>query len=345
MIRRPADRVADSATFALRVLDMHPLGPMELLRSATDRPNRQTLRTVVTTRRGTEHVAVKVILGPTEAVAASFAWEHRVTNSLWTIAAGLVRDRELPRNPIVPVLHETPIATEDAVVSVSRFIPDSGSPLTARAWGETLGLLHVIGSTDGARELLRSHPVANALSGLSAVTFLEALDRPDHPFRNDEKLVLEFVHVLRQRTLQAAHLDPEPLLAHRDFHVLNCLTTDEGGLAIDWQEAGWGNRSDDFAWIHLFVERCGGDQQIMKAAQRAYTRAAHRTCPNDDQIRASGQVRELLCLGFSLQNAYRSPQHLEECLIELPVLHDQDAVTDEWHMLFNPAIFEPGLVL
>jgi hypothetical protein len=135
------------------------------------------------------------------------------------------------------------------------------------------------------------------------------------------------------------------LLAHRDFHALNCIPTDNGGMAIDWQEAGWGNRADDFAWTHLFVERCGGNEKIMKTAKNAYARVTQRACPSDEQIRASGQVRELLCLGFSLQNAYRSPRHLDECRIELPILRDQNARTAQWQMLFNPALFEPGLVL
>lgn len=345
MIPGHPDRVRDSATSALQMLGMRPLGAMQTLPSMAGRPHRQTLRTIVMTRHGPEDVAIKVVLEPTDAVAAGFAWEHRVTSSLWTIADGLVREQAIPRNPVMPVLHETPITAGDALISVSRFVSAYGSPLRAHTWGAALGLLHVIGATTGAQELLRSHRATNALSGLTATAFLEALDRPDHPFRNDRELVLEFVQVLKQRTLEAVRLDPEPLLVHRDLHALNCLSTKDDGVAIDWQEAGWGNRSDDFAWLHLFVERCGGDPRTLKAAQRAYARITQNACPSQEQIRASGQVRELLCLGFSLQNAYRSPRHLEECLIELPVLRNQNTATKEWHMLFNPAIFEPGWVL
>jgi hypothetical protein len=285
-----------------------------------------------------------VVLDPNASVARSFAWEHQVARTLGDLAERMVGDGHLPANPIVRVLHETPIDLGDALASVSRFVPGTGAPLTARRWAETLALLHRIGSTPTALDLLRTHPATNALAGLNAETFLDALDRPDHPFRNCEHLVLELAHALQERTMHALDLDPTPLLAHRDLHPLNCINTIDGVVVIDWQEAGWGNRSDDFAWTHLQVTRYAASPKIMDEAKRAYRHATGGTCPTDEQIEASGQVRELLCLGYSIQNAHRSPEHLAQALAELPILADPNARTQPWRALFNPAIFTPGLL-
>lgn len=345
MTKRLLDRVTEGVIVALDVLGMHLLSPLENLETATNRVSRRVVRAMVATTFGRDNVAIKVVLDPSEATAALFAWEHRVTRVLGAIADGLVRDREIPRNPVVQALHDEPIDLGDAIVAVARFVPGSGSPLTAQRWGETLGLLHIIGSTDPALELLKSRPVTNALSGLTAEAFLAALDRPGHPFRNNEELVTAFAHTLRERTMYALQLDPEPILAHRDLHPLNCINAPEGGVAIDWQEAGWGNRSDDFSWIHVLVNRFGGSRKLLEDAKRAYDHVAQGLCPSDEQIEASGQQRELLCLGFSIQNAHRSPQHLAEAIAELPILKNRNARTGKWQTLFNPAIFEPGLVV
>lgn len=355
-MKPPSTRLADSAGAALKCLGMSPVRPLVSLATAPGRPQRQAVRATVHSRHHLGHlcgrhsgeglldVAVRVLFDPDAAAAERFAWEHRVGRVLGGIASGLVRRGVIHRNPLPGVLHPAPIAAGEALVSVSRFVPESPAPVTAGVWGETLGLLHVIGSTPEAMDLLATRPVANTLAGLDADKFLQALDRPGHPLRKRTDLVLSFARVLRERALRAVRLDPEPVLAHRDLHALNCVNAPGGGVAIDWQEAGWGSRSDDFAWTHVLVSRFGGSRRILDAARRAYARASHGRCPTDEQITAAGQVRELLCLGFSIQNAYISPDHLAEFLVELPVLDDPDARTGTWRALFNPAIVDPGLV-
>jgi hypothetical protein len=338
------DRVRLAARDGLTHLGLRAWGPLVRLGTAVDRTSRQVVKARVRATSGWSWVAVKVVLEPGQATKAAFAWEHQVARNLHALAAGLVRDGDLPHNPIMPVLHDKPVDLGNALVAVARFVPGTGSAVTAERWGETVGLLHVLGVMPAALRLLTTHPATNALSGLTAAPFLHALNRPDHPFRNQQDLITEFVHTLKDRVLHAVRLDPDPLMIHRDLHALNCIDTREGGVVIDWQEAGWGNRSDDFAWMYLAVNRFGAPARILEIAKRAYARATRGACPTDEQIEASGQVRELLCLGFSLQNAYRSPQHLQECLTELSILTDPRASTDPWRMLFNPAIFMPGVV-
>lgn len=338
-------RARAGAQLALTALGLRSEGPFDPLPSGEGRPGRQAVRATVATAHGRAEVAIKVVLDPSASAARSFAWEHQVARMMGGVAERMVRDGDLLTNPIVRVLHDEPIDLGDALAAVSRFAPSTGAPLTARRWAETLALLHCIGSTPTAVDLLRTHPVTNALAGLNAETFLNALDLPGHPFRNRRSLVLELAYALKERTLYALDLDPTPLLVHRDLHPRNCINTIEGVVVIDWQEAGWGNRSDDFAWTYLLVNRYAGSPKIMDEAKRAYRNATGGTCPTDEQIKASGQVRELLCLGYSIQNAHRSPEHLAEALVELPILADPNARTRPWRALFNPAIFTPGLLL
>jgi hypothetical protein len=290
-------------------------------------------------------VAVKVLLHPDDVAREAFTWEHTVARELHQIAARRHEGRGAPRNPVVRMLHPVPIDLGDACVAVSQFVTGTGDPLRADSWARTLGLLHQIGCTPAALALLNEHRATNVLFGLRADSMLEALQRPGHPFRDDATLVQEFARTLRERAMRAISLDPEPLLAHRDFHPLNCINSPSGPVAIDWQDAGWGNRSDDFAWLHLGVRRFGLPGEALRIARKAYAASTGGICPSPEQIEASGQVLELLCLGFSIMNAHQSPQYLQECLTELPILADPNAATRPWQMLNNPAIFTPGLVI
>ncbi|MCE0540728.1 aminoglycoside phosphotransferase family protein [Kineosporia rhizophila] len=205
--------------------------------------------------------------------------------------------------------------------------------------------MHTLGSTPRALALLREHRATNLLFGLRAQALLEALSRPGHPFHAQRGLGLRFAQVLQERAGRALALDPHPLLVHRDFHPLNCINAPGGPVAIDFQDAGWGNRSDDFAWLHLAVRRFQGPPALLEHARRAYASATGGACPSLEQIEASGQVLEMLFLGFSLMNADRGPAYLNECLTELPILNDPRAVTRPWQMLNNPTILTPGLVI
>ncbi len=149
------------------------------------------------------------------------------------------------------------------------------------------------------------------------------------------------MRALRSRARLALDLDPVPLLVHRDLHALNCLPTDEGPVVIDWQDAGWGSRSDDFAWTYLLEHRLQHPPAILDTALRAYADITGRH-PTRAQITASGQVRELLCLAYSIQNADRSLRHRQESRRELPILADPTAATPRWQLLFNPALADPG---
>ncbi|GAA3610246.1 hypothetical protein GCM10022223_27990 [Kineosporia mesophila] len=334
-------RVRHDARTALDHLGLKPLGPLRSLPTPWDRPQRQVLHTPVTgSRRG--EVAVKVLLDPDPAAAAAFAQEHDLPRVLSPIADSLVRSGEIPHNPIVQLLHREPVQLSGSLVAVTRFAR-AGGPLDATTWGRTLGILHRIGTTPSALRRLSGVP-GKTLAGLHAQTLVEAFQRPGHPFHDRSDLALRFAHVLRERVTRALELDPEPLLAHRDFHALNCVPARTGAVVLDWQEAGWGSRSDDFAWLYLTVSRFGGLPQLLDEAKTAYRQASGGICPSDEQIRAAGQVRELLCLGFSLAKADRSPRHRREALNQLPILRDPQARTRRWRMLHNPAIFSPGII-
>ncbi|GAB3259926.1 phosphotransferase [Kineosporia babensis] len=290
-------------------------------------------------------MAVKVLLDPDDAAKEAFAWEHSVARHLHQIAGSHPEVHAGRRNPVVQMLHAEPIDLGDACVAVSLFVDASGDPLTVASWAQTLGILHQIGCMPEALDLLEDHRATNVLFGLRADSMLEALNRPGHPFHDDAGLVREFALTLRERTMRAIRVDPQPLLVHRDFHPLNCINASGGPVAIDWQDASWGNRSDDFAWLHLAVRRFDRPVLMLRIAQHAYTAATDGICPSQEQIEASGQVLELLCLGFSIMNADQGPEYLQECLTELPILSEANAVTGPWRMLNNPAIFAPGLVI
>ncbi|GAB6900253.1 phosphotransferase [Kineosporia succinea] len=335
-------RVRRDALTALDRLGLSPAGPMRRLPTPWDRPRRQ----VVHLRAGSGHpaeVAVKVVLDPDAEAARAFAQEHFLPRRLRPVADGLVHRGEIPHNPIVQVLHPEPVRLPGSLVAVTRFVRASG-PLDATTWGRTLGLLHRIGSTPSAIGLLRGLPESHTLAGLDAHALARAFRQPGHPFHGRTDLARRLRRVLRERVLRALELDPEPLLTHRDFHALNCVSSRDGAVVLDWQEAGWGSRSDDFAWLHLTVSRFGGHPHLLDEARHAYRRATGGICPTEAQIRAAGQVRELLCLGFSLIKADLSPAHRREALNQLPILRDPDAPTRRWRMLHNPAIFAPGIV-
>jgi Ser/Thr protein kinase RdoA (MazF antagonist) len=147
------------------------------------------------------------------------------------------------------------------------------------------------------------------------------------------------VEALRERVIRAVDADPVPLLVHRDLHPLNIVAGPHGPVALDWAEAGWGNRSDDFAWLHVAVTRFGAPLSVLEEARAGYEDVAPGRCPSIEQIRAAGRVRELICLAFSIQNAALSPDHRHEAQIELPILDDPDATTPPWTPLFNRAAF------
>jgi hypothetical protein len=323
---------------------MIPLGGPVRLPTTVGRSWRQAVRVTVCVRRRVRDVAVRVVLDPTTEQAAAMAWEHRVHREFGDMAAHLTRRGTIRRNPVVGVLHRDPVTVPGAIVTVSRYVEQAVDGITAQRWGETLALLHVLGSTPRAQRLMQVRPVTNTLVGLTADALLAAIRRPGHPLHGRPEVVALFAHALRERALHAVRLDPNPVLAHRDLHALNCVNGPTGGMAIDWQETAWGNRSADFAWLHLQVRRYGGSPALLETARDAYARVAPRSCPTPEQITAAGQVRELVFLGFSILNADRGPEHRDELLVELPILHDPDAATGRWRMLFNPAVFQPGLV-
>lgn len=340
--RTSAVRAQIVARRALHDLGLRTTGALVELPTAPARGHRRVLRCVVggSTQR---QVTIRVALNPNPVTAASFAWEHQVMRTMWEAAADLVGSGAITFNPVTPVLHLAPIQVGADLATISQFVPGTGEPITADQWGELLATLHMIGSTAPVLELLKTRPATNILAGLDADTFLRALAQPGHPFQGKDDLVLEFVRTLEQRALYALSLDPEPLLGHRDLHALNCVPTRQGAVAIDWQETGWASRADDFAWVHLQVARYSGHPQILADARRAYTRIAG-FCPTVSQVEAAGHVRQMLCLGYSIQNAQRSPAHFAEALVELPILWDPQARTRPWQALFNPGLFRPGLV-
>ncbi len=126
------------------------------------RPTRRTVHATIVDERGRTDVAVKVVLDPEPVTVEAFAWEHRVTAVMSATAEGLIADGVIARNPVVPVVHDRPIDLGHALVSVSRFIGRTGAPLRAAAWGETLALLHLIGSAPP-----RAHSWANGLAPTS----------------------------------------------------------------------------------------------------------------------------------------------------------------------------------
>jgi len=342
-------RIHAAARAALAELGLRVVGDLHSLPTAWDRPLRQVVQARVvpalsgaTALRPTE-VAVKVLLEPTGAQIAAFAQEHDLPRVLGRIADDLVARGEISHNPVIRSLHARPIHLPGARAAVTDFVR-SGGPLDAGTWGQAVGLLHRIGSAPAARRRLRAVTATNTLAGLRAPDLVAAFARPGHPFHGRTDLALHFARTLHERARRALELDPVPLLAHRDLHALNCLSTRSGPMVLDWQEAGWGSRSDDWAWLYLTVSRLGGSPRLLHEARAGYRAAGNEICPSDEQIAAAGHVRELICLGFSLQKAGCSPRHRREALNQLPVLRDPQAPTRRWRLLHNPAIASPGIV-
>jgi hypothetical protein len=341
---------------ALAVLRLRRRGPITVLPTGPGRLRRSVLHVPVGNDGGQRFaVVVKHVPSPQPAETHALSWEHQVTRELHDLAETLRSGGAIRHNPLPLVLHEHPltvrartrVAAADPdlwVVSIRTYV-EATSVMTPRAWGQLIGLLHVIGSTPQALTLLRSRPTSG-LFGLDAEHLLRAVRTPGHPHQSDRQLLHRVASVLRQRVAHAIELDPVPLLVHRDLHPLNIVIGTEGPVAIDWAQAGWGNRSDDFAWLHLAITRLGAPPSVLEQARAGYEDIAPGTGPSIEQIRAAGQVRELICLAFSIQNAGHSPAHQRETQIELPILDNPDAVAPSWTPLFNRAAFaHPALGL
>jgi Phosphotransferase enzyme family len=342
--RVPSPQVETSARSALAAVGLSPKGPLVSLPTPMLRPSRQVVYSNVGGSGRWSEVAVRVAVAPDTAAVDELVWEQQVARVLSGIAERLHADRVIGRNPVAGPVHDRPIQVGADLATVWEFVPASGARLTAAGWGEMIGLLHVIGSAPEALTLLAQPPGTGTLADLDADVLLAHLDEPSHPFHGRRRLVQRWARTLQDRAEQAHRLDPHPLLIHRDLHPMNCIpTVARGVIAIDWQEAGWGSRSDDFAWMHLLVRRFGGDPRTLDAARQAYA-AVTGSCPSVEQITAAGHVRELVFLGYSIQNAHRSAEHLAECLTELPVLAGPNARTGRWRLLFNPDALAPELV-
>jgi hypothetical protein len=323
---------------------MYPTSPLVSLPTPALRPSRQVVHARVGGAARWREVAVRLAIRPDAAAADELCWEHRVGQVFAGVAERLHRDGVIVRNPVVGPIPDAPIRVGADLATVWQFVPASAGPLTAAGWGETLGLLHVIGSSPEAFALLAERRRPNVLAGLDADVLLARLADPAHPFHGRRRLVQRWARTLRARAAESLRLDPQLLLVHRDLHPLNCVpTSTRGVIAIDWQDAGWGSRSDDFAWLHLLVRRFGGNPRILATARQAYADVTG-TSPTPEQIAAAGHVRELVFLGYSILNAYRSPVYLAECLTELPVLAGPHVRTGPWRLLFNPDALAPGLV-
>jgi hypothetical protein len=333
----PLERVV--AELSLRSLGLRGAGPLVRLPSGPGHRRRRMLRVPVQSRKD---VVLKYAVDPTEDEEQSLFWEHQVTSTLHSIAAS--PSCPLP-SPLVPHpldhLVEIPSVRKNPfrmVVSARQYVEPGPDPLTARAIGQLIARLHILGTHPSALSLLPTHPT-NTLCGLDAEIFARTVAAPGHPFRTQQSVFTALFTVLQRRVTRALELDPHPLLAHRDLHPLNCVPSATGPVALDWAEAGWGSRAEDFAWLHLAVARYGAPRRVLLEAMAGYEEILPRLTPTWAQVKAAGQVRELVCLAFSIMNAGLDPAHLREAQIGLPILHDPDARTPRWTALFNPGIF------
>ncbi|MBT0769493.1 aminoglycoside phosphotransferase family protein [Kineosporia sp. J2-2] len=340
----------------LYLLRLHLNGEVTELPAGPGHRARTVLRVpVLTAAGGTAFVVIKFAIAPGEAAERSLEWEHEVTLALYEIARHQVKQGALPYNPIPEPLAERLLRYHlvdrfvpgaggpvRVVVSARHFVEPSGTPFTARALGRLIAHQHVLGATDQALRLLATRPT-NLLCGLDARRFAQALSLPGHPFQARTTTVRALLTALRERAVQAVEAGPEPLLVHRDMHPLNCVPGPAGPVSLDWAEAGWGGRADDFAWLHLAVARHGAPARVLDQALAGYAEVLPGRAPTPEQVRATGRLRELVCLAFSVMHADRSPAHLHEALRELPVLADPDAPTPRWSALYNPEIFEHPL--
>jgi hypothetical protein len=352
--RNPAetDHLTDRVVaVALERAGLRRTGPIRVLPTGPGRVQRRALRVPVTNAAGQAcAVVVKFVAADEPEGAAALEWEHHVARDLYLIAetlrsACLIGHTPLPAAVALEHLVSIPgphSPGSDTVagpwlVSIRAYV-DAVAQLTPRSWGQLIGLLHLVGATAAAGRLLLARPT-NVLVGLDAEHLSRVVASPGHPYRNDPGVLQRVAVALQECVVRALDADPVPLLVHRDLHPLNIAVGAHGPVAFDWAEAGWGNRSDDFAWMHVAVTRFGAPPCVLEEARAGYEDIAPGQCPSREQIRAAGQVRELLCLAFTIQNAHLSPAHRREARVEMPILADPGAVTEGWTALFNPAAF------
>lgn len=324
-------------------------GPVSMLPTGPGRLRRAVLRVPVRRTDGKRFtVVLKQVCACRDEEVNALIWEHQVGRDLHAIGETLRVGGAIGHNPVPALLHERPLTVPTgsraarvggyrSLVSVRMFI-EATSVLTPRTWGQLIGLLHVVGSHPAALRLLGSRP-ANVLFGLDAEHLLRTVGLPAHPFHGDTRLLQRVAATLRERAAHALTVDAVPLVVHRDLHPLNLVVGRDGPVAIDWAEAGWGTRSDDFAWLYMAVARLGAPRAVLAEARAGYEDVVPGRCPSAEQIRAAGQVRELICLAFSIQNAGLSAAHRHEAQLELAILDDPDAATALWTPLFNQAAF------
>lgn len=341
----PLDRAVTE--LCLRSLGLRGLGPIRRLPTGPGHRRRTVLRVSVPAETFAG-VVLKYAIDPTEDEARSLFWEHGVTHTLHTIASldktsalgsplpVPLAPQALDRRIEVPSVREKPFRV---VVSARRYVEPGPDPLTARGIGQLIARLHLLGAHPAALNLLPTRPTTT-LGGLDAELFARTVTTPGHPFRTQRAVFAALFSSLRRRVNQALELDQRPLLTHRDLHPLNCVPTAGGPVALDWAEAGWGTRAEDFAWLHLAVSRYGAPRRVLVEALAGYEEVLPRRTPTWEQVKAVGQVRELVCLAFSIMNAGLDPAHLREAHVELPILNDPDALTPRWTALFNPGIFQ-----
>jgi hypothetical protein len=341
--RRRAERAAFAA---LDRLGLRARGGLEPLATPPSRWRRQVLRVRVgASRLGVSQVVARVLLDPTPQELAGFAREQHTVWVLHQAARAMEEAGRIGWTPVQPAIHARPVRLPGAAVAVYGHVPAWPGPVDAERFGAMLATLHEVTSSARAAEVMRAWPRVGLFAGLRAGDVAAAFARAGHPLAGRVDVAGAFVAAVRERVVRALELDPRPVLAHRDLHVLNCVNTEDGPVSVDWQEAGWGSRSDDFAWLYLQVRRFGGDPVLLEQALDGYRRAAgDHWCPSLEQVSAAAAVRELVFLGFSLAKADLDEEHRVEALRELPALTDPRVPGQPWRLLFNPAVFDPGFL-
>ncbi|MCE0538660.1 aminoglycoside phosphotransferase family protein [Kineosporia rhizophila] len=333
---------------SLAELGLRPRGTGEFLPAGPGH-RRRTLHHAPVTDASNEpaDVVLKYVLSPTPAEEQNLAWEHQATVAMHAIAVEYYESGRIPYIPVPEPLAAQPLRLQmdngsSAMVAVRRFVHTGPQPFTTRSLGRLIAVLHQLGTDEKALGMLTLRP-ANVLGGIEAGWFARTLSAPGHPFRDRPDVVRKLLRELPNRMNRALEADPRPLLIHRDLHPLNCVAGTGGVLALDWAEAGWGTRSDDFAWLHLAVTRYGAPPRVLNQALAGYQEIDPGAVPGLDQVRAAGEVKELVCLAFSLANAGLGPDHRAQAERELAVLEDPGAEPPGWQALFNPAIFSHPL--
>lgn len=337
------NEMVDSALLAVgykRVSEPQPLA------TGQHSSDRLALRVRASGQNGPMDVVVKLIRNPTESHRRDFLWEHEVASTLGRISEIRRTAPDIHAMPVLPLLHSHALETPHGLASISRYVDHLESPVTAFEWGRTLGRLHDLGSDSIALELLSARKQTNTLMGLSAASMIDIIQgQPEHPFHNEAALLTRFARELQKQGRLALALDPEPILAHRDLHPLNVLNTKHGGVAIDFQDASWGSRSDDWAWLGLLVKRFNKDPRMIDEARRGYNIETDGQAPTDTQIDAATRLRELVFIGYSIQHAWKSPRHHEEALLELRALDETSASQRPWQLFVNPPVVQASLGL